>query len=102
MVDSNFIPWSDQERFRQHFTPERIVQAVKAYQFTADDNIRPEDVASLSPKDVIVDLSPMHYGMKDKNPLDFVKFYSKRNPNRECRLRAGALWDADVSHQNRR
>jgi len=26
----------------------------------------------------------MHYGMKDKNPLDFVKFYSKNRPN-ECR-----------------
>jgi deoxynucleoside triphosphate triphosphohydrolase SAMHD1 len=23
----------------------------------------------------------MHYGMKDKNPLGFVKFYSKNRPN---------------------
>ena len=23
----------------------------------------------------------MHYGMKDKNPLDFVKFYPKNRPN---------------------
>lgn len=23
----------------------------------------------------------MHYGMKEKNPLDFVKFYSKRSSN---------------------
>jgi len=23
----------------------------------------------------------MHYGMKDKNPLDFVKFYPKTRPN---------------------
>lgn len=38
-------------------------------------------VDSLEAKDVIVDFSSMHYGMKDKNPLDFVKFYSKRNPN---------------------
>jgi deoxynucleoside triphosphate triphosphohydrolase SAMHD1 len=37
----------------------------------------------LEVKHVIVDLSPMHYGMKDKNPLDFIKFYSKNFPDRE-------------------
>ncbi|THH32180.1 hypothetical protein EUX98_g2013 [Antrodiella citrinella] len=81
MVDFNIILWKDQKLFKEQFTPERIVDAVKRHTFTEKDEITPENVAALSAKDIIVDLSPMHYGMKDKNPLDFVKFYSKRSPN---------------------
>jgi hypothetical protein len=44
-------------------------------------NVDPELLATLSPEHVIVDVSSMHYGMKDKNPLDYVKFYGKRNLN---------------------
>ncbi|KAF7324433.1 hypothetical protein MVEN_02641100 [Mycena venus] len=39
------------------------------------------DLTELTPDSVIVDHTTLHYGMKDKNPLDFVKFYSKRNPD---------------------
>jgi len=46
----------------------------------------------LSAEDIIVDLSPMHYGMQEKNPLDFIKFYSKHRPN-ECSI---AEW-GDIS-----
>ena len=44
------------------------------------------DGEQLEVKDVIVDFSTMHYGMKEKNPLDFVKFYSKRSPNGMCSI----------------
>ncbi|KAH8105417.1 hypothetical protein BXZ70DRAFT_887582 [Cristinia sonorae] len=81
MVDCNIIPWDQQKLFKEQFTPERIVKAVKEYKFTPEDNVKPEDIAALGVGDVIVDLSPMHYGMKDKNPLESVKFYSKRSPN---------------------
>lgn len=40
-------------------------------------------VNQLAVSDVIVDLSPMHYGMKEKNPLDSVMFYHKNDPNSE-------------------
>ena len=40
-------------------------------------------VESLREEHVIVDVSEMHYGMKEKNPLRFVKFYSKKHPDRE-------------------
>lgn len=83
MVDYNIIVWEDQKLFREQFTPERIVDAIKRHVFTPEDEVTSEDIAALDAKDVIVDLSPMHYGMKDKNPLDFVKFYSKRSPNGE-------------------
>ena len=81
LVDSNIIAWDDRAKFRKLFTPESIVQAVKAHKFTDKDQVKMEDVEALSAKDVIVDQSPMHYGMKDKNPLEFVRFYSKRSPN---------------------
>jgi deoxynucleoside triphosphate triphosphohydrolase SAMHD1 len=35
----------------------------------------------LRAEDVVVTMSTMHYGMKDKNPLDYVSFYTKRRPN---------------------
>lgn len=46
-----------------------------------DDEITLDDISDLTPDKVIVTFSTMHYGMKDKNPLDFVKFYSKNWPN---------------------
>ena len=46
-----------------------------------DDEITLEDISDLTPNKVIVTFSTMHYGMKDRNPLDFVKFYSKNRPN---------------------
>lgn len=77
--------------FREHVTPERIVAAARALsvqpstpeRMDDDDTKSVESIMSLKPQDVIVDFSIMHYGMKDKNPLDFIKFYSKRNQNRE-------------------
>jgi hypothetical protein len=50
---------------------------------TADNT---DNVDSLEEKHVIVDFAIMHYGMKKENPLDSIKFYSKRNPNRRCNL----------------
>ena len=46
-----------------------------------DDAITAEDIEDLAPDKVIVTFSTMHYGMKDKNPLKFVKFYPKSRPN---------------------
>jgi deoxynucleoside triphosphate triphosphohydrolase SAMHD1 len=46
-----------------------------------DDEITLEDINDLTADKVTVSFSTMHYGMKDKNPLDFVKFYSKDRPN---------------------
>jgi len=40
---------------------------------------------------VIVTFSTMHYGMKEKNPLDFVKFYSKNRPNQCYHAKRGDL-----------
>lgn len=39
--------------------------------------------SSLQESDIFVIFSLMHFGMKEKNPLDFVRFYSKHDPNRK-------------------
>jgi deoxynucleoside triphosphate triphosphohydrolase SAMHD1 len=79
------------------FTPENIVAAARALPVIleeeelpkanaedADDGspeLVPGTASELKPEHIIVDFSHMHHGMKDKNPLDFIKFYSKHNPN---------------------
>lgn len=36
----------------------------------------------LQESDIVVDFAEMHYGKGEENPLDFVRFYSKLEPNR--------------------
>ncbi|XP_053429539.1 deoxynucleoside triphosphate triphosphohydrolase SAMHD1 isoform X2 [Nycticebus coucang] len=42
--------------------------------------------AQLKAKDFIVDVIDMDYGMKDKNPIDHVRFYCKSDPNKAIRI----------------
>ena len=75
-MDYKVFKWSQKAVCSQHITPKSIVEAAKS--LLADTDF--ENIHALDPKHVIVDLSTMHYGMGDKNPLDSVKFYSKHNP----------------------
>ncbi|KAK7451308.1 hypothetical protein VKT23_012650 [Stygiomarasmius scandens] len=81
-VDYKVIPYDLRTLARDAITPERIVEAVKQ-KFSSGAMDTQVDVGALTPDDVIVDFSTMHHGMKEKNPLDKVLFYSKRRPN-EC------------------
>ena len=101
-VEAKTFAWKLERRLRQSVTAEHIVQAAKALFGSTEQeeeqessveihvspgsnaNERPsaEFVESLSPKHVIVDISKLHYGMKDRNPIDFVKFYGKHNIDR--------------------
>ncbi|KAF7331095.1 HD-domain/PDEase-like protein [Mycena venus] len=74
-VDQRVIELERSKTFRIHITPLRIVEEARRL---ADPHL---DLTELTPDSVIVDHTTLHYGMKDKNPLDFVKFYSKRNPD---------------------
>ncbi|KDQ65179.1 hypothetical protein JAAARDRAFT_168116 [Jaapia argillacea MUCL 33604] len=87
-VDYKVIDWADRQWFRDNVTPEKIVEAAKNHTLSESEYHENEEdtglveLEDLEPKHVIVDLAPMHYGMQDKNPLDFVKFYSKHNPDK--------------------
>ena len=76
VVDFKVYPWDYKERCRKHITPERIVEMARKLALSTDTTFTEE----LSPSHVIVNLSPLHYGMEDRNPLDFVRFYSKHSP----------------------
>lgn len=82
MVDWKVFPWAFQYDCRQIFTPERIVRAAQADEREHAAGERAL-LDALRPEHVVVDISMMHYGMKDKNPLDTVSFYSKLNANSE-------------------
>ncbi|KAG6839922.1 hypothetical protein C0991_010332 [Blastosporella zonata] len=75
MVDYKVVDWPWVSIFQKGITPEKIVDAVKG----SKDASVAKLVRNLKVDDVICDFSLMHYGMKEKNPLDFVKFYSKRH-----------------------
>ncbi|KAJ7124520.1 hypothetical protein C8R44DRAFT_148982 [Mycena epipterygia] len=85
-VDDRVVEWERRDIFREHITRERIVE--EARRLAAQDRID-IDLAALTPESVIVDFATMHYGMKEWNPLDFVKFYSKRNFNKCARAQKG-------------
>lgn len=75
------MTWDQIEDMQKNVTRERIVAAAKALPRPPAGDATSVDVDALTVDDVIVDFSLMHYGMKEKNPLDFVKFYSKQKPN---------------------
>ncbi|KAF7979517.1 hypothetical protein HWV62_42088 [Athelia sp. TMB] len=68
-VDYNFFRFQERDVCREYITPERIAAAAQGMgtPITADD--------------VIVDVTTMHYGMYEQNPLHFINFYSKNMPN---------------------
>lgn len=71
--------------FKSRITPEVIVEVAKK-KFLSQPSLsgagpNPEDVANLKPEHVIVDINVIHHGMKENNPLDFIRFYSKRKAN---------------------
>ncbi|KAG6872253.1 hypothetical protein C0995_011512 [Termitomyces sp. Mi166 len=87
MVDYKVVDWPWAEIFEKNITPERIVEAAR--ELGNEDSSINEIVKTLSVKHVICDFSLMHYGMKEKNPLDFVKFYSKRHFNESSHAERG-------------
>ncbi|KAL5530824.1 hypothetical protein ACEPAF_7082 [Sanghuangporus sanghuang] len=87
-------------RLKKLISPEQIVHAAKEL-FRFDLDGKPgrsrsrgpnqDIVASLSVEDVIVDFSTLHFGMKEKNPIDFVRFYGKHNVYQSFKAGAGEL-----------
>ena len=80
-VDFKVVDWPVRSLFRKHITAARIAEACRALSVVtvpADDG----DSSSLQESDIVVSFSLMHFGMKEKNPLDFVRFYSKHDLNR--------------------
>ncbi|KAH8115674.1 hypothetical protein DFH11DRAFT_1299236 [Phellopilus nigrolimitatus] len=93
-VDWKTFPWHLGASLRETITPERIVSAAKtllAEARTKPDEPSEEVVASLTSDHVVVDTSTLHHGKKEKNPIDFVRFYGKHNVNVSFKAESGEL-----------
>ncbi|PPQ88883.1 hypothetical protein CVT25_009118 [Psilocybe cyanescens] len=102
-VDYKVIDWPMREIFKEHVTAKRIVEAARNLVFDQSPLGLPgmersessstisslEEAEALEINDVIVDFSTMHYGMKEKNPLDCIRFYSKTNPKISMKAERG-------------
>jgi deoxynucleoside triphosphate triphosphohydrolase SAMHD1 len=91
LVDTTLIDYDARQTLAVAVTPEAIVAAVKQRFASATDanelphlapDVDPALVAALEPAHIIVDVTVMHYGMKNVNPLATVHFYSKTHPNK--------------------
>lgn len=78
-VDWNTHPYENREDIKRNITPELIVKTAKELFRKGEVDVKTDLVDSLSPQHVIVDVSPIHHGMKGANPMDFVRFYRKLN-----------------------
>ncbi|KAI8984880.1 HD-domain/PDEase-like protein [Trametes punicea] len=89
-VDFKVFPWHCMAKLKEVFTPESVVNGFKKlYRLKHASpelkklmEVNEEDANALGPEHVIIDLTARHHGMQDLNPLDYVKFYSKHNPNK--------------------
>jgi hypothetical protein len=84
LVDYKIFDWELRDLCEEHITPANIVKAAKALAIVDSSSSSEYDnvtVQSLEAEHVIVNRCDMHHGMKEQNPLDFVKFYSKHRPN---------------------
>ncbi|KAF9530924.1 hypothetical protein CPB83DRAFT_787510 [Crepidotus variabilis] len=104
-VDSKIVEWQHRKIFEENVTPAKIVQAALALSTPSTPSTEGGEAMSLSRSasfdttmlepdtlkeaDVIVDLSVIHFGQKDKNPLDKIRFYSKRRPNESRKAKRG-------------
>ena len=73
--------------FKASITPDVIVKTAKRKFSSGKSESDPmpiqEDVMNLKADHVIVDICKLHHGMQNRNPLDFIRFYSKRKFNGE-------------------
>ncbi|KAF9782073.1 hypothetical protein BJ322DRAFT_1074190 [Thelephora terrestris] len=80
-VDYKVFPWEWKGHLRKFFSPELIVAAAKSHNPENDEER--DTLRELSTQHIIIDEAVLHYGMGNSNPIDKIRFYSKRKLN-EC------------------
>ena len=78
MVDYKAFTWDWQDHLYKFFNPEAIVSAAKSHEPENDEE--QAALEELSTRHIIIDQTVLHYGMGKSNPIDKVRFYSKRTP----------------------
>jgi hypothetical protein len=78
-VDYKVFAWEWIGYLRKFFNPEAIVAAAKSHNPKNDEERAA--LEELSTQHVIIDEAVLHYGMGKTNPIDMIRFYSKRKPH---------------------
>jgi hypothetical protein len=88
-VDFKIVPPRYKDAWESTLTVENILREANqirdrlALSGDAHDANVAEFAQGLEPNDVIVDWSMLHMGMKDRDPMQLVRLYSKHKPNSE-------------------
>lgn len=77
-VDYKVFTWNWKGHLHKFFNPESIISAAKSHE--PENNEERVILEELSINHVIVDEAVLHYGMGNDNPIDSIRFYSKRKP----------------------
>ncbi|KAH7881867.1 hypothetical protein F5I97DRAFT_474016 [Phlebopus sp. FC_14] len=78
VVDYKVFSFEDKKMVEENVTPESIVAAARSGLLEGVDQ---ELVEQLTPDHVAVNCSTLHYGKGKENPLNYVTFYSKQQPD---------------------
>lgn len=81
-VDYKVFAWDWKGHLRRFFNPKTIVSAAKLHKPENDEERAA--LEELSTQHVIIDEAVLHYGMGNDNPIDKIRFYSKRKPQGVC------------------
>jgi len=78
MVDYKVFTWDWKGHLCMFFNLEEIVSAAKSHK--PENHEERAALEELSTQHIIIDEVVLHYGMGNSNPIDKVRFYSKRKP----------------------
>ncbi|KZS90930.1 HD-domain/PDEase-like protein, partial [Sistotremastrum niveocremeum HHB9708] len=81
-VDQVYIPWAAGKRWEKELTAEKIFQQYQALDATCnkeDDDVHTHEDEALKVEDILIHHGPLHWGRGSNNPIQNVRFYSKRN-----------------------
>ena len=78
-VDYKVFTWEWKDNLCKFFNPEAIVTAAKSHNPKNDEERAA--LEELSTQHIIIDQAVLHYGMGSTNPIDKIRFYSKRKPH---------------------
>ncbi|KAF5379301.1 hypothetical protein D9757_007646 [Collybiopsis confluens] len=84
LVDKKWVAWGEREAYSDIVTRGQIYTNARLSYNQIPEAERKEHLKNgwssdgLNEEDIVVEQTPLHYGMKEANPLEFVKFYSAK------------------------
>ncbi|KIK56330.1 hypothetical protein GYMLUDRAFT_47095 [Collybiopsis luxurians FD-317 M1] len=95
LVDKKWVTWGERDAYKQLITEERIFQNARELYDEVPETERNQlldagwNIDDLKVGDIIVEQTPIHYGMKEKNPLEYVQFHNEETGVR-CKASDGS------------